>query len=73
VRGDGAEPSPAAAAAPASTGPASTGPASTGPASTGPASTGPDSGAAASPVNGSAPQPEERQDQAGGEPGPAGA
>jgi len=38
-----------------------------------PASTGPDGGAAASPVNGSAPQPEERPDQPGGEPGPAGA
>jgi hypothetical protein len=38
-----------------------------------PASTGPGGGAAASPVNGSAPQPEERPDQAGGEPGPAGA
>ena len=53
ARGDGAEPSPAAAAAPASTGL--------------------DGGAAASPVNGSAPQPEERPDQPGGEPGPAGA
>ena len=62
ARRDGAGPAPAAAAA---------APASTAPASTGPASTGLDSGAAASPVNGSAPQPEERPDQAGGEPGPA--
>ena len=38
-----------------------------------PASTGLAGGAAAPPVNGSAPRPEERPDQAGGEPGPAGA
>ncbi|MDX6334424.1 MAG: hypothetical protein QOG05_1764, partial [Streptosporangiaceae bacterium] len=57
-----AEASPAAAGGPAGTGPAGTGPAGTRAA-----------GTAAPPVNGAAPQADETPDQAGGEPGPAGA
>jgi hypothetical protein len=64
----GAEPPPAVAVPrSAGAGPLDTGPAGTRPAGTGPA------GPAAPPVNGAAAQADETPDQAGGEPGPAGA
>jgi hypothetical protein len=62
LRRGAAEAAPAAAGGPAGTGPAGTGPAGTRAA-----------GTAAPPVNGAAPQADETPDQAGGEPGPAGA